>query len=241
MITIKTRKQCNLCRLKRCFSIGMQINPTKALKHKKIDKLTSNQTDKLLENLLKSKLSEHFSETDKMANARQLNANQSIRCSKRKAKHLNSYEQSKIAEIQNALLVFDDETKLPVKGEASELIAGINMPQIYLKKIVKFCKSLSAFTLLSNQEQLTILKSFCCEMMFVRTVFLYDTKRDGFYSFEDGSANNVIFIPWDKCYNFKNQQLVNAIKSLGSALYHHLEDDKTIRDLVNLIVLYSAF
>ena len=75
---------------------------------------------------------------------------------------------------------FEDENKLPCIGELTDFSNLCNMPVNYIKRIVQFCKKITAFTCLTNvDDQKLILKPYFMEFLCLRFTFLFDVANDG--------------------------------------------------------------
>ena len=106
---------------------------------------------------------------------------------------LAANEQILIEEIVSAskCAEFYDENHFKIVGEVTDLIYALNLGELYIKKTIKFCKSISMFRGLNQQDQLVMLKDFFTEMMIVRFGYVYDPVRDALPVIE---VNIFIFI-----------------------------------------------
>lgn len=233
--TKQNRKHCCKCRLLKCQRVGMKLNVNSKTSDQLVKTTTVklNRIEKVFESILHDKICESLQIDGSEASKNEKTLVENFKpCSRKRATNLSKYELDKIKSIQKGLSVFDNENNLPVDREASGLMEGINIPTHYVKKIIQFCKSIPEFNCLKANDTLVILKQFTCDLMFVRSTFMFDTTKNGFYYTEDEKSEKVIFIPWDKCYNFKNQDLVRSIKSIGHLLKKQMEKDEVIRDLI---------
>lgn len=115
---------------------------------------------------------------------------------KKYASHLNSHERNLIAELQGAISHFEDETSLEIVGETTNLYDILNLPAVYIRRIIKFCKNIPAFRQLSSEDQVTILKGFAFEILAVRFMFIYDNERDGHAILAVRARSGLLTIPW---------------------------------------------
>lgn len=94
---------------------------------------------------------------------------------------LNVHEFSLIREIEAATetAAFYDESRFQLVGEVNDLIYALNLAETYIKKTIKFCKAINAFKVLSQDDQLTIMKDFFTELMLIRFCFVFNAEKDG--------------------------------------------------------------
>ena len=57
---------------------------------------------------------------------------------------------------------------------------ALNVHGYYIRKIIKFCKSIGPFRDLSPEDQLIVLKGFHCEFGLIRVSFDYEQNKDGY-------------------------------------------------------------
>lgn len=95
---------------------------------------------------------------------------------------LNAQEKELLKEVEQATeaAAFYDENRLQVIGEVTDLIYALNLAELYIKKTIRFCKSVSAFRCINQEDQLLILKSFFTELMIVRFAFVFNPEKDGY-------------------------------------------------------------
>lgn len=92
--------------------------------------------------------------------------------------NLTDYEIQEIERVNQAMSHFEEETQLPVSGIIEDANRAFNLPGLYARRIVKFCKNMDHFKVLNQVDQFTILKEFFIELTCVRFAFNYDMKRD---------------------------------------------------------------
>lgn len=111
-----------------------------------------------------------------------LSINHNILKFKKHKQSLNftAQEQQVLTELQNALNVFEDETKLKIVKTVSCVIEAFNVPSIYARRIIKFCKSISAFKILKEPDQYIILKNFYLKILMLRISFMWDVEKNGY-------------------------------------------------------------
>lgn len=101
---------------------------------------------------------------------------------KKYAADLTVIERQLISELQNAMNVFEDESKIEQVreiGSNEDITNFLNLPVHYIKRIVKFCKNVSAFKCLKSDDQMIILRPFFMECLNIRFMFIYDVEKDG--------------------------------------------------------------
>lgn len=79
-----------------------------------------------------------------------------------------------ISELRNGMEVFVDERTLRTAGHVFNMLDALNMQSLYTRRIIKFCKSISAFRQINATDQLTILKGVFHEINFIRHTYLFD-------------------------------------------------------------------
>lgn len=99
---------------------------------------------------------------------------------KKYSNKLNEYELNLISQIKNAMKVFENENALPVIGKATHITDVFNLGGLYARRIVRLCKSIPVFKVLSNTDQFNILKAFYFDITAIRMAFLFDKQKDGF-------------------------------------------------------------
>lgn len=94
---------------------------------------------------------------------------------------LHSHELERLREIEQATdcAAFFKADRMGIIGEATNLIFALNCAELYIRKAIKFCKSFQAFKVLSQDDQLTLIKGFFAELMIIRLSFVFDRERDG--------------------------------------------------------------
>lgn len=102
----------------------------------------------------------------------------------------------------------------------------------YTKKIIKFCKGLSSFKHLEQRDQLSILKPFHSEIISIRTAFLYDPTRDGFYILLNDDEQAAAFVPLGNYQTFGVFDLQTYCRNFLTMLNIVMEDDPVLRNLI---------
>lgn len=93
--------------------------------------------------------------------------------------YLPPFEMEKLVEIKEAMSVaFVNEAKLPIVKVAT-FLEILNMSGHHVRRIIKFCKAVSAFRELSPADQLVVLKGFHCEIGAIRGAFVFHPDMDG--------------------------------------------------------------
>lgn len=142
--------------------------------------------------------------------------------------YFTTNEQQVISELQNALNVFEDESKLPITRTVSCVIEAFNVPSIYAKRIIKFCKNISAFKILGEPDQFAILKSFYLKFLMLRTSFMWNNEKNGYPVLENESGKNAVFMHYSFAASFKCQEIVNYNLKHTKELHTQLENDTII-------------
>ena len=75
---------------------------------------------------------------------------------------------------------FVEELDIEVKAEIVTFTDGLNSPSVYIRRIIKFCKSIAAFRRLDREDQLLVVKPYFTEMLLARFSFAYSLKEDAF-------------------------------------------------------------
>lgn len=81
------------------------------------------------------------------------------------------------------MAIFGDETSVQVNSSTHNkftIIEVFNITGMYIKKIIRFCKSFEPFRGLPSTDQLIILKAFYHEVQTVRFSYMYRLDVDGF-------------------------------------------------------------
>lgn len=166
------------------ISLGMKFKNENETSKKQVKNIPQfNRIEKVFDSILHDKIVDCIQPENSEFNENAISLNTKNRLRKR-ASNLSKYELEKIENVQKSLKVFDVENNLPVNGEATGLMDGINIPIHYVKKVIQFCKNIGEFNYLKTCDQLVILKHFTCDLMFVRSAFHYDIVKNGFYYIE---------------------------------------------------------
>lgn len=92
-----------------------------------------------------------------------------------------------VNEINHASAVFTEELSLQVRGEAKSFKESCNLPALYIRKIIRFCKNVIQFRLLNKEDQLLIIKPYFTEILLIRFAFAYNYEHDAISVIEVGS------------------------------------------------------
>lgn len=134
----------------------------------------------------------------------------------------------RLQEVRSAMLNFKDESSLEVVGNADSLLDVMNLAELYVKKIITFCKNFSAFTCLKLADQLIMLKSFHPEIGAIGASFLYNSKKDGLPVI----AVSIVFISLS-LFLFLLNLLASFSNHLTNPLllltHTHTQSSKTVR------------
>ena len=93
---------------------------------------------------------------------------------------IQKHDQELIQEIQHAISIFVDENSVELLDDQPSLVDCINYSASYVKRVIKFCKRIQAFTTLKSDDQLIILKAFFREMLMIYFSFNFDLDKDGY-------------------------------------------------------------
>lgn len=85
-------------------------------------------------------------------------------------------------EVQSAMSIFVDEYSLELVGAAKEddLVKVLNLPGLYVKTVINFCKNIAAFKCLKQADQMKLLKAFYPRLSALHAAFIYKAETDGF-------------------------------------------------------------
>lgn len=246
-IDIQRRKLCTKCRLEKCFQIGMckpAVNNGQSNRQGQPE-----PTDKkwnLVDNVLNIvAIREHLLELhpEQETKIEQPYEDNHLIETIRRNSNLNAYEQERINEICNNLTcIFEDETTIKHVYYARNIVEAFRQPEPFIRKVIKFCKSIDGYRLLNSNDQFIILKQYCPEIFMIHFSFIYDVEKDGFVFYEDGDHENSIgrFISYNLGRNWKNEELIQINRNFTIELKHEFENDKTIRDLLKAQMLFRS-
>lgn len=125
---------------------------------------------------------------------------------------LTQQEINQIQEIQMAThaSAMHDEAQLNLIGETADLIYALNLAELYVKKSINFCKHISAFKCISNQnDKISLLKQFITELMLIRFAFSFNIEKDGFPVFEVKKTNLLNGITQKLRYFYNRMKLAH--------------------------------
>lgn len=74
--------------------------------------------------------------------------------------------------------VFTEELSLQVRGEAKSFRESCNLPALYIRKIIRFCKNVVQFKMINKENQLLIIKPYFTEILLIRFAFAYNYEHD---------------------------------------------------------------
>lgn len=89
-------------------------------------------------------------------------------------------EMTQISAINNSMMIFKKDSNAQVTATATNLLQFYNLPGELVGKVIQFCQSFSAFNLLSENEQLLVVKTFHTHLMIVKYSFEFNSQHDGF-------------------------------------------------------------
>lgn len=152
---------------------------------------------------------------------------------------LSSVELELISHLIEAGKVFIDEQTLPRASTViSDINIAINMPSLYISRVVKFCQHFSAFTCLSNNDKISIVKGFFTECVNTRMSFNFEEENDGVLLYENESATKSILL---QIFRFTDvhENDRKKFRNFHSLLKTELENDSTLRELVIVNFLFD--
>ena len=172
-------------------------------------------------------------DSDKDTNAASKSNGERRRKRQKLALCLTAHEQQVVTELQTALSAsFEDETKLELVGNVTEVKTAFNLTSLYARRIIKFCKSMPPFKILKEADQFTILKSFYLKILMIRIAFIWDAEKQGYPVIEDESGRRALFMSSSLGQKMKCQDIVEYNIRQTNRMHAALESDLVIRDLV---------
>lgn len=152
---------------------------------------------------------------------------------RQKPQCLTVHEQKILTELQNSLsAVFEDETKLELVGTVTKVEDAFNLPALYAKRIIKFCKSMPPFKALKKEDQFLILKHFYLKILNLRIAFVWNSQQSGYPVIENESGTRAVFMHVSLSKMIKCQDIVQYNIRQTNLMHDAIERDPTIRDLV---------
>lgn len=150
------------------------------------------------------------------------------------------YELMMIQEVQSGMSVFGDENSLETIGNAEEdqLLQVVNLSAIYIRKVINFCKNVSAFTRLNQDDQIIVLKSFYPHISAVYAAHIYCVERDGFKIMANESNDKTLFVKMDFYKEFRDKNSIPTFRRFAHSLRTEIGNDILIRDLIIAQVLF---
>ncbi|KAH9403625.1 Oxysterols receptor LXR-alpha [Tyrophagus putrescentiae] len=222
-------------RADKCFSVGMKWKNADLEVRERIRSMTENGSDirtVLLEKIdLPENVSQQKAEVLKQIHTSSLSpltgsTTASPYARKKKyAADLNVIERQLIGELQSAInSAFVDELSLPCIGEVKNVIDKdfINLPVHYIRRMVRFVKNLSAFSVLSEDDK----------MAAVKTVFYGNAlAEDGHPVLADEQGTQTVFITFKACEVMHEKDTHERNRKFCYSFKEELEGDATLRDL----------
>lgn len=100
-----------------------------------------------------------------------------------KNNELTEFELGHIDFVSKSMSVFVDESTCSNVIVATSLLQCFQMPDIYFKWAIKFCKRFPAFSCLNSSDQFALFKPFAYDILTIRMVFNFDLQKNGFLMF----------------------------------------------------------
>ena len=91
-----------------------------------------------------------------------------------------SHEMKLIFLLNSAMSQFKYDSSAQVTKLAQNLLEFYNIPGMVIQKVIRLCKSFAGFSMLKQEDQLVLLKSFFPAMSSIWYAFQYQLQRDGF-------------------------------------------------------------
>lgn len=154
---------------------------------------------------------------------------------------MSAYEERVLSEVnQRCQWIFAEELSLPVTGEASSFGHACNLPGLYIRKIIRFCKSIPEFKCLSNEDQLKIIKPYFTEMLLVRFTFAFSEEHNAFRVIGAEAALHTIYFKVDLMREAKNLANLNLIfRQFVLEAQQAMDRDCTIRNLLQILLIFK--
>jgi len=152
---------------------------------------------------------------------------------------LNDREHAKLNELYMASRSLadpvDQHADLDFLGQSSEpnLISVINLTDLAIKRIIKMAKQIFAFSKLCQEDQVSLLKGGCTELMILRSVINFDSEQKGWQ------------IPGSSTGRLLSMDVLKEATSLGVNLYEEHQRfvssfEQWWRQDENIMLLLSA-
>ncbi|KAH9394030.1 zinc ion binding [Tyrophagus putrescentiae] len=154
---------------------------------------------------------------------------------------MKSVERSLISEINLATAAhFKEELQLEVKGEVATFKDGLNLPGVYIMHIIRFCKMLTPFRLLSQADQMAILKPYFTELLLARFTFAYSHKEDSFPVYNNKDPTYALWMKVSRLEEVSEQLAAFAkhYRQFIISTQKEMENDVTIRNLLITLLMF---
>ncbi|KAH9403713.1 Ligand binding domain of hormone receptors protein [Tyrophagus putrescentiae] len=152
---------------------------------------------------------------------------------------LKTYELQLIKEITDAMKVFPDERSVVNVVQATTIKAFFDVPEMYFRCFMQFCKKISAFACLKREDQLLIVKPYCFDMLFSRFVFLFDRAKNGYPMVESLTATSATFINMSVFKELKNQERLEEYINFYINFQHEMDNDWTLFGLLSAQLMFA--
>ncbi|XP_017488445.1 PREDICTED: thyroid hormone receptor beta-A-like [Rhagoletis zephyria] len=226
-IDIKTRRNCQRCRMQKCFQIGMKLEliNRRVVNHHPSSSSPSSSSTTSSDSSLVPLSSITITTASLIPNVDD------------PEKILDPYEEEFLHMFQSLCIIF--RTFHPkVIGIASDVSQVFNMQEYLIKNIVNFSKCIESFKELNQHDQLLILKSSFTEIVMLRSLFYYEAREDSFPMRIDEAAENALLVPLDLLYKTKLHHLIELHRKLAEIVAQEKEDN-LLRDLMAVLIMFK--
>lgn len=153
---------------------------------------------------------------------------------------LNKYEQNLINEVNLASSVFTEELSLQVRGEAKSFRESCNLPALYIRKIIRFCKNVVQFKMINKENQLLIIKPYFTEILLIRFAFAYNYEHDAISVIENEIEQNAIWVKIDLLKEANRHSFALVYRKFMFQSKMEMESDVTTRNILATILMFRS-
>lgn len=148
---------------------------------------------------------------------------------------LQEIENDRLEELKNACLLLRNPYS-QIVNETNHLGDALKVTEAAIRRLIKMSKRLSAFNRLSQNDQISLLKSSIIEMMCIRATTSYNSENNYWY-FIDDKNKGLTLISMEV---LKDAQVnLNTHKNFAIKFNSQFKNDTIIADLVRLPIGYA--